>query len=128
VRIPFSQSFRLLAALAVAGCAQESTNRTSALKCLTASNNEFQLLFEPTDGTARLITVDGPVAGRVSAQEAYYEFSFPPSEGRFETRVLVQRFSGALNWEHGSPPFGKASEKNVRWLGKCEKINATPPI
>jgi hypothetical protein len=117
-----------LSAAALAAC---SKSEDAALRCHKTTpfgGDTFDVLFEPRDGRARLLVEDGPIEGSVSTADTHYVFSFPSSASRFAVQLTVQRLSGDLVWEHGQPPFGGFSEKNVRWSGRCEKVDAKPIV
>jgi hypothetical protein len=99
-----------------------------ALRCLSRDSSEFQILSGPGTNKARLVLDDQVVLGAVKTSETHYELHFPPSETRQETHIVVNRFSGAMTLEHGTAPFGTASKGNILRLGKCYKIEKTPPL
>ena len=99
-----------------------------ALRCLSRDGSEFQILSGPDTNQARLVLDDQVVLGTVKTSETHYELRFPRSDTRQETRIVVNRFSGAMTVEHGTPPFDSASKGNIHRLGKCYKIEKSPPL
>lgn len=63
--------------------------------------------------------------GKYEKTDTNYKFHFPKGEGFYETRVFIDRFSGKMNWESGSPPFG-ANLNNSYLKAQCKKILNKP--
>jgi hypothetical protein len=118
----------LAATQLLVACSSQSSAAMRCHKSTPLGGDTFDLLFDASGGRARLLTTDEPVEGQVSVTETHYVFSFPASASRFAVQVAVQRLSGDLAWEMGKSPFGGYSESNVRWTGRCEKIDANPAV
>jgi hypothetical protein len=98
------------------------------LRCDVRGGGEFQLLFETSGESARLALDDETVAGRVTVSDTHYHFVFPESKDRHETRIAVNRFSGAMTWELTSASTGDSSQSNVSRFGTCRKVNNKPSM
>ena len=80
-------------------------------------------MLYPADAEARLVTAGSGelVIGDLAVEQHQYTLTFPKTENRYETHVVVNRYSGRMEFEAGVEPFGELSSKNIFWTGSCEK-------
>lgn len=92
--------------------------------CKMNNGDEFHLIYTTNTNKADMILSDYDVSGTLKVNEHHYYFIFPKTNKRYETHITVNRYSGQLSWEYGSPPFGSSSIDNMHLSGTCTKSEA----
>jgi len=92
--------------------------------CKMNNGEELHLIFTANTDKADMVLSDYHVSGELKVKEHHYYFFFPKTNKRYETHLIVNRYSGKLSWEHGSPPFGALSKDNIHLSGTCNKSEA----
>jgi hypothetical protein len=92
--------------------------------CKMNNGDELHLIFTTNTNKADMVLSDYHVSGNLKVEEHHYYFIFPKTNKRYETHITVNRYSGKLSWEHGSPPFGSLSTDNIHLSGTCNKSEA----
>ena len=106
----------------------DESNKDIALDCKMKGGGSTLFIINPDKKQSKLILPDSAVLGKLEATKEHYMLIFPRTDERWETHVTIQRYTGALVWEHGGPPFGEDSLKNVHRFGKCEQRKAEPKL
>jgi len=92
-----------------------------ALDCAMEGGSTTFFVIKPDKGQSTLVLPESAVEGTLSISKEYYTLNFPETESRWQTKVIVGRYTGTLVWEHGKPPFGEMSLDNVYRTGTCSK-------
>ena len=92
--------------------------------CNMSNGEELHLIFTTNTSKADMVLSAYHVSGKLEVKEHHYYFVFPKANDRYETHITVNRYSGRLSWEHGSPPFGSLSINNIHLSGACSKSEA----
>ena len=61
------------------------------------------------------------VDGKLTTTENSYILHFPKTKKRYETLVMINRYSGKIEWEHGEPTLGEWNSKTVYISGVCSQ-------
>jgi len=101
-----------------------SNAASEMLACNMNNGDELHLIFTANTNKADMVLSDYHVSGNLKVKEHHYYFIFPKTNKRYETHITINRYSGKLSWEHGSPPFGSLSVDNIHLSGACNKSEA----
>lgn len=86
----------------------------------------YILALSPDEQTAKLVSSSVLETGELTVQENQYVVHFPASESRWEELVEINRYTGSMTLERGTPPFGKGSINNIYQRGTCKKGRKEP--
>jgi len=92
----------------------------SMLACAMKRNVEIHIIFNSNKSDAELVLSDSSVKGTSSTSEHHYKFTFPETNTRRETYVVINRYNGKLEWEIGEPPFNSFNMGNLTNTGICK--------
>ena len=66
-----------------------------------------------------------PIIGKLTETVNSYILQFPEistkSVNRYETQVRINRYSGKMQYEVGTPPFNEYNERNRLIIGECSQ-------
>ena len=60
--------------------------------------------------------------GELQISDNFYQLDFPETTTRVAHMAKINRYTGKLNGEAGSPPFGKSKDGNWHRTGLCKKV------
>ena len=90
------------------------------LTCTVTKSNKYYFVINKTKLTSKFMNVSKDVLnGKLSINENTYILHFPKTRKRYETIVIINRYSGKMNYEFGDPPFGEFNLNNVVNQGNC---------
>jgi len=105
---------------------QKSLADDLSLVCKSRGGPEgSHFLINTETMVAERIDLNPPIIGRLSVTENFYEMNFDQTSTHYALHIEINRYSGQFEWEHGTPPFGEFSEKNILRTGICEKGKAS---
>jgi hypothetical protein len=96
-------------------------SQTASALFLKCNKHIFQLNLK--NHTAKFVSVDSNITGKLETRDNLYILRFPKTKERWETWVKINRYSGEMEWEHGSKPFFTGNSNNVFFSGVCKIIN-----
>tara|TARA_B100001057_G_scaffold315660_1_gene315807 strand:+ start:323 stop:703 length:381 start_codon:yes stop_codon:yes gene_type:complete len=81
---------------------------------------KYYFVINKSKSVAKVMDVfPNPILGKLTETENSYILLFPKSKKRYETHVVIYRYSGKMEYQVGTPPFTEYNEKNRLILGKC---------
>ena len=90
------------------------------LTCTVTKSNKYYFVINKTKLTSKFMNVSKDVLnGKLSINENTYILHFPKTRKRYETFVMINRYSGKMHYEFGDPPFGEFNLNNVVNQGNC---------
>ena len=97
------------------------------LKCRLSNGGVRHFLVSPDNSTVQLVDTEEAQICDLKVLPHMYSWSCPKIDGRRASIGKTNRFSGEFEIEIGDPPYGKIfSNKNLFFLGSCEKMAANP--
>ena len=94
------------------------------LICTSTKSAKYHFVINKTKSIAKVMDVStNPIVGKFTETENAYILLFPKistkSVNRYETHVVINRYSGKMEYEVGTPPFNEYNYKNLYILGEC---------
>ncbi|MDC1357730.1 hypothetical protein N8310_09105 [Pseudomonadota bacterium] len=81
---------------------------------------KYYFVINKSESVAKVMDVfPNSIVGKLTETENSYVLHFPKSKKRYETHVVIYRYSGKMEYQVGTPPFMEYNEKNRLILGKC---------
>ncbi len=99
-----------------------------AIDCKMKGGGTTFFIINPAKKQAKFVLPDSVVLGNLTTNTERHILTFPKTDKRWETRVIIERYTGSMVWEHGETPFGEDSLKNVHRSGQCEQRIAKPKL
>ena len=112
-------SFIFNASAAVAAEIQISCNVRSSI-----SNSEDQRIYILNLEKLSVgdVETEPTHKGELQISDNFYQLDFPETTTRVAHMAKINRYTGKLNGEAGSPPFGKSKDGNWHRTGLCKKV------
>ena len=91
--------------------------------CTMGKGNEDKRYFviNKTGSIAKFMNLKNVHNGKLTTTDNSYVLHFQKTKTRSEIVVIINRYSGKIEWEHGEPPFGEMNPKNFFSLGVCSQ-------
>lgn len=100
---------------------QDEDDKVMLICALEGGGSDLYLLINKDEGIAQIVSITHAPDGELITNDTDYVLHFPKTDSRWEAVMTVNRYSGELVWEFGTPPFGIASLRNVVRTGTCEQ-------
>ena len=91
-----------------------------AMTCNMQGGSRVFIVIFPETLESELVYKKTVINGLLTVEDNFFNFVYPPASSRYEIRISVNRRTGALMWEHGTPPFGAFNRRNVHRKGHCD--------
>ena len=112
-------SFVFNASTAVAAEIQISCNvRTS----VSSSEHQTNYILNLEKLSVSDVTTEPTHIGELQISDNFYRLYFPETTTRYAHFAKINRYTGKLNGELGSPPFGESKAENIDREGLCKKV------
>jgi len=94
------------------------------LICTSTQSVKHHFLINKTKSIAKVMDVSiSPIVGKFTETENAYILLFPKistkNVNRYETHVVINRYSGKMEYEIGTPPFREYNVTNRLIWGDC---------
>ena len=96
------------------------------LICSNTKSYKYYFVINKSQSIAKVVDVSTkPVVGKLIKTENLYILHFPEistkTVNRYETQVRINRYSGKMEHEVGTPPFNEYNERNRLIIGECSQ-------
>lgn len=96
------------------------------LICSNKKSYKYYFVINKSQSIAKVVDVlTKPIIGKLTETVNSYILQFPEistkSVNRYETQVRINRYSGKMEYEVGTPPFNEYNERNRLIIGECSQ-------